>query len=337
MQVCVQGAWGVIPAHLTEMSPGRDPRLLPRRDLPARQLLAALNLPIQQALAASHGYPFALAATIVPVFLAVIVLTAVGKEAKGIEFGGRLGHRPRQRSGVTLDAPTRPGRPDAAGMGRRRGRRGSRARDRARPLGLLPGRRRAAAGRGRAAVGRGARPGSRARKGDDDYLVPVDGDPVPPVGTAVRGALDDERRTALMRTHSGLHVLTAVVFRDFGALVTGGNMEPLTARMDFDLREVPPGFKEQVAEAVNAEIAADRAIQVRTLPARRGVPDPRHHPHRHQPPAGGRRGGPPRRHHRPGRPGRRRHPRRLHGDDRPRWRWSRWRTRAGGSAGCASA
>ena len=103
-------------------------------------------------------------------------------------------------------------------------------------------------------------------KGDDDYLVPVDGDPVPPVGTAVRGALDDERRTQLMRTHSGLHVFTAVVFRDFGALVTGGNMEPLTARMDFDLREVPPGFKEQVAESVNAEIAADRAIQVRTLP-----------------------------------------------------------------------
>jgi misacylated tRNA(Ala) deacylase len=103
-------------------------------------------------------------------------------------------------------------------------------------------------------------------KGDDDYLVPVDGDPVPPVGTAVRGALDEERRTQLMRTHSGLHVLTAVVFRDFGALVTGGNMEPLTARMDFDLREVPPGFKEQVAESVNAEIAADRAIQVRTLP-----------------------------------------------------------------------
>lgn len=103
-------------------------------------------------------------------------------------------------------------------------------------------------------------------KGDDDYLVPTEGDPVPPVGTAVRGALDDERRTALMRTHSGLHVLTAVVFRDFGALVTGGNMEPLTARMDFDLREVPPGFKEQVAEAANAEIAADRAIQVRTLP-----------------------------------------------------------------------
>src|ERR671929_1578357 len=78
-----------------------------------------------------------------------------------------------------------------------------------------------------------------ARKGDDLYLVPHDDDPVPPVGSAVRGALDDERRTALMRTHSALHLLAGVVFRDFGALVTGGNMEPLTARMDFDLPEIP--------------------------------------------------------------------------------------------------
>ena len=103
-------------------------------------------------------------------------------------------------------------------------------------------------------------------KGDDLYLVPQEGDPMPPVGTAVRGALDDERRTALMRTHSGLHVLTGVVFRDYGALVTGGNMEPLTARMDFDLAEVPPDFKDRVAEAVNAEIRTDRRITVSNLP-----------------------------------------------------------------------
>src|SRR5579875_994606 len=83
-----------------------------------------------------------------------------------------------------------------------------------------------------------------ARKGDDLYLIPADGDPLPEEGTAVRGAVEDERRTALMRTHSGLHVLCGVVFRDFGALVTGGNMEPLTARMDFNLPEVPPGFRE---------------------------------------------------------------------------------------------
>jgi misacylated tRNA(Ala) deacylase len=104
------------------------------------------------------------------------------------------------------------------------------------------------------------------RRGDELYLLPVEDDPIPPVGTAVRGALDDERRTALMRTHSGLHVLTGVVFRDYGALVTGGNMEPLSARMDFDLTEVPPDFKERVAAAVNAEIELDRQIQVATLP-----------------------------------------------------------------------
>lgn len=103
-------------------------------------------------------------------------------------------------------------------------------------------------------------------KGDDLYLIPAEGDPVPPAGAAVRGALDDARRTALMRTHSGLHVLTGVVFRDYGALVTGGNMEPLSARMDFDLAEVPPDFKERVAEACNREIGLNRAIEVTTLP-----------------------------------------------------------------------
>jgi misacylated tRNA(Ala) deacylase len=105
-----------------------------------------------------------------------------------------------------------------------------------------------------------------ARKADDLYLIPQPGDPLPPAGTAVHGAVEDERRTALMRTHSGLHVLCGVVFRDFGALVTGGNMEPLTARMDFDLPEVPAGFKETVEAACNAEIAADRRIDVRVLP-----------------------------------------------------------------------
>jgi misacylated tRNA(Ala) deacylase len=104
------------------------------------------------------------------------------------------------------------------------------------------------------------------RKLDDSYLIPAEADPVPPPGTAVRGALDDARRTALMRTHSGLHVLTGVVFRDFGALVTGGNMEPLTARMDFDLAEVPADFKDRVAAACNAEIARDRRIEVSVLP-----------------------------------------------------------------------
>jgi misacylated tRNA(Ala) deacylase len=105
-----------------------------------------------------------------------------------------------------------------------------------------------------------------ARKGDDLYLIPADSDPAPPQGTPVRGAVEDERRTALMRTHSGLHVLCGVVYRDYGSLVTGGNMEPYQARMDFDLPELPAGFKEAVEAACNAEVAAGRRIDVRVLP-----------------------------------------------------------------------
>jgi misacylated tRNA(Ala) deacylase len=104
------------------------------------------------------------------------------------------------------------------------------------------------------------------RKGDDLYLIPVEGDPVPPPGTTVRGAIADDRRTALMRTHSALHVLCGVVYRDYGALVTGGNMEPLTARMDFDLPELPAGFRDAVEAGCNAEVSADRRIEVRVLP-----------------------------------------------------------------------
>ena len=104
------------------------------------------------------------------------------------------------------------------------------------------------------------------RKGDALYLLPADGDPVPPAGTAVQGAIDDERRTTLMRTHSGLHVLCGTVFRDFGALVTGGNMEPGVARMDFNLPDIPPDFKQSLENSVNAEISADRRIDIRRLP-----------------------------------------------------------------------
>ena len=105
-----------------------------------------------------------------------------------------------------------------------------------------------------------------ARKGDEQYLVPAEGDPLPPVGTQVRGAIEDERRTALMRTHSGLHLLSGVVFRDFGALVTGSNMDPLSGRLDFNLDEIPAGFKEAVEAACNAEVGLDRGITSYELP-----------------------------------------------------------------------
>ncbi|MTD54244.1 MFS transporter [Amycolatopsis pithecellobii] len=87
MQVVVQGAWGVIPAHLTEMSPDAIRGFYPGVTYQLGNCLAAFNLPIQEGLAESHGYPFALTVTIIPVLLVVTVLTLVGKEAKGISFG----------------------------------------------------------------------------------------------------------------------------------------------------------------------------------------------------------------------------------------------------------
>jgi len=103
------------------------------------------------------------------------------------------------------------------------------------------------------------------RRGDDLRLIPAEGDPLPQTGTAVRGAIEDARRSALMRTHSGLHLLSGVVFREYGCLVTGGNMQPLEARMDFNLPEVPEGFKGRVAQACAEEVARDRAIEVTNL------------------------------------------------------------------------
>src|SRR6201992_2070449 len=105
-----------------------------------------------------------------------------------------------------------------------------------------------------------------ARKADDLYPAPAKDDRIPPPATTAQGAVEDARRTALMRTHSGLHILCGVVFRDFGALVTGGNMEPLTARMDFNLPTVPDGFRQAVEDMCNTEIQADRRIDVRVLP-----------------------------------------------------------------------
>ncbi|MFC0433412.1 MFS transporter [Kutzneria buriramensis] len=90
MQVAVQGAWGVIPAHLTEMSPDAIRGFYPGVTYQLGNCLAAFNLPIQQSLAATHGYPFALTITVAPVLAILAVLTWVGKEAKGIQFGATV-------------------------------------------------------------------------------------------------------------------------------------------------------------------------------------------------------------------------------------------------------
>jgi misacylated tRNA(Ala) deacylase len=91
----------------------------------------------------------------------------------------------------------------------------------------------------------------------------------PAVGTEVTGTLDWDRRHQLMRTHTVLHILCGVIWNEWSTPVTGGNMEPLSARMDFEFDPLPEGFAARVTDLVNAEIAADRPIEVSFLP--RGV------------------------------------------------------------------
>jgi misacylated tRNA(Ala) deacylase len=87
----------------------------------------------------------------------------------------------------------------------------------------------------------------------------------------VRGALDDARRTALMRTHSAMHLLCGVVSRDYAVPVTGGSMDELTGRMDFALESMPEGFLDTVQAACDVEVAADRVIEVSEVPRAEAV------------------------------------------------------------------
>ena len=89
---------------------------------------------------------------------------------------------------------------------------------------------------------------------------------LPAVGTAVHGRLDWERRYQLMRTHTALHVLCGVVWRDYGALVTGGNMEPLQGRMDFEFAALRRALVEEIEARVNHEVRQERDVCVRLLP-----------------------------------------------------------------------
>ena len=93
------------------------------------------------------------------------------------------------------------------------------------------------------------------------------------VGDAVHGAVDWARRHGLMRTHTALHVLCGVIWNEWRVPVTGGNMEPLSARMDFEFDPLPEGFGPRVEALVNAELAADRPIEVSFLPRSTAVMD----------------------------------------------------------------
>ena len=102
----------------------------------------------------------------------------------------------------------------------------------------------------------------------------LDSEP-PAAGETVRGAIDWDRRYELMRTHTALHILCGVVWRDYGAQVTGGNMKPLSARMDFELESMSASFAKEIEELINAEVRAARPVHIRTLPRREAfeIPD----------------------------------------------------------------
>jgi misacylated tRNA(Ala) deacylase len=90
--------------------------------------------------------------------------------------------------------------------------------------------------------------------------------PATAVGAAVHGLLDWERRYQLMRTHTAFHILCGVVWRDYGAQVTGGNLSPLAGRMDFEFETLRQELVRDIEEKVNREVAAARPVRVRFLP-----------------------------------------------------------------------
>ena len=107
-------------------------------------------------------------------------------------------------------------------------------------------------------------PATGVRRSGGKIVHQIEG-PLPPVGSRVIGRIDWDRRYLLMRTHTALHILCGVVWRDYGAKVTGGDMRPGEARMDFELEHMSAQFAEEVEEKVNAEVAAARQVRAGNL------------------------------------------------------------------------
>ena len=106
------------------------------------------------------------------------------------------------------------------------------------------------------------------RYGDGGAIVHVVGEdsPRPAVGDNVHIEIDWERREQLMRTHTAMHILCGVVWRDYGAQVTGGNMEPLEGRMDFEFERMERELVDEIEAKINAEVEAARDVVVNILP-----------------------------------------------------------------------
>ena len=107
----------------------------------------------------------------------------------------------------------------------------------------------------------------RAKKVSEDvFHFIASEDNLPTIGAAAHGQIDWENRYQLMRTHTAMHILCGVIFRDYGASVTGGDMQPLKGRMDFEFETMRKELVEEIEQAVNLEVANDRPVRVEILP-----------------------------------------------------------------------
>lgn len=99
--------------------------------------------------------------------------------------------------------------------------------------------------------------------------------PLPEIGAPVKGKIDWSRRYQLMRTHTAMHILCGVIFRDYGASVTGGDMDPLKGRMDFEFETMHKDLVQAIEAAINQEVANARPIRVDILPRQEAfqIPD----------------------------------------------------------------
>lgn len=107
----------------------------------------------------------------------------------------------------------------------------------------------------------------KVKKQGDEVIHFIGGNiSLPEQGAQVHGQIDWDHRYKLMRTHTALHVLCGAVFRDYGALVTGGNMEPLKGRMDFEFERLQAELVGEIEAAVNREVEAGRDVRIKILP-----------------------------------------------------------------------
>lgn len=110
-------------------------------------------------------------------------------------------------------------------------------------------------------------PVEKVKKQGDDVLHFLGGaEPLPAPNSASTGTLDWVRRHQLMRTHTAMHILCGTVFRDYGAKVTGGDMDPLKGRMDFEFETMRGELVREIEVAVNAEVGKNREVRVNILP-----------------------------------------------------------------------